>query len=113
MRRALAIAAVVILPLVNTPVAHAAAPDDRQRAFSAAAEEFQVPESVLFYLALWDSILAAIPGVIAAIFYGFYGITRRTHAATRAALEAKRTQPVPPAAADPSVAPGVAPAPAE
>src|SRR5687768_8394455 len=55
MRRALAIAAVVILPLVNTPVARAAEPDDRQRAFSAAAEEFQVPESVLLGVSYLES----------------------------------------------------------
>ncbi|MGN9785681.1 N-acetylmuramoyl-L-alanine amidase [Nonomuraea sp. ZG12] len=55
MRRALAIAAVAILPLVNTPVARAAEPDDRQRAFSAAAEEFQVPESVLLGVSYLES----------------------------------------------------------
>src|SRR5688572_5825725 len=55
MRRALAIAAVVILPLVNTPVARAAEPDDRQQAFAAAAEEFQVPESVLLGVSYLES----------------------------------------------------------
>ncbi|WP_049556757.1 N-acetylmuramoyl-L-alanine amidase [Nonomuraea sp. SBT364] len=56
MRRALAIAAVAILPLVNTTGARAAAePDDRQAAFAAAAEEFKVPQSVLLGVSYLES----------------------------------------------------------
>lgn len=55
-----------------------------------------VPPEVLFNLALWDSVLAAIPGVIAAVFYSLYGINRRTYEETRAALEAKRKMQPPP-----------------
>ncbi|PZG01334.1 N-acetylmuramoyl-L-alanine amidase, partial [Nonomuraea aridisoli] len=58
MRRLLAISLVAALPLSTVTAAHAQAPDDRQQAFAAAAEEFQVPESVLLgvsYLASrWD-----------------------------------------------------------
>lgn len=75
-----------------------------------------VPPDVLFNLALWDSILAAIPGVIAVVFYGLYGINRETYEATRAALEAKRakvpTPPGPPRAKDDPLG-SPAPAPAE
>jgi len=59
MRRALAIAAVAILPLASTlatsTAARAAEPDDRQRAFAAAAEEFRVPESVLLGVSYLES----------------------------------------------------------
>ncbi|MDA0635324.1 N-acetylmuramoyl-L-alanine amidase [Nonomuraea sp. MCN248] len=55
MRRALAIAAVAILPLVDVTAARAAEPDGRQAAFSAAAEEFQVPESVLLGVSYLES----------------------------------------------------------
>ncbi|MFI6479791.1 N-acetylmuramoyl-L-alanine amidase [Nonomuraea sp. NPDC050663] len=59
MRRALI--AVIALPLILTPTVSASAeePGDRQAAFAAAAEEFQVPESVLLgvsYLqSRWDA----------------------------------------------------------
>ncbi len=74
-----------------------------------------VPPEVLFNLALWDSVLAAIPGVIAVFFYGLYGINRRSYETTRAALEARRAATSPPAATPPagSALPGAAPAPAE
>lgn len=49
-----------------------------------------VPPDVLFNLALWDSIMAALPGAVAIIFYGLYGIDRKSHEATRAALTARR-----------------------
>lgn len=55
MRRALAIAAVAILPLAHVTAASAAEPDDRQQAFAAAAEEFQVPESVLLGVSYLES----------------------------------------------------------
>lgn len=71
-----------------------------------------VPPQVLFDLALWDSILAAIPGVIAVGFYSLYGINRRTYEATRAALEARRAAAAQPPSG-PRPAAGLAPAPAE
>ncbi|MFD2349179.1 hypothetical protein ACFSTC_06985 [Nonomuraea ferruginea] len=55
MRRALAIAAVAILPLAHVTAASAAEPDDRQQAFAAAAEEFKVPESVLLGVSYLES----------------------------------------------------------
>lgn len=55
MRRALAIAAVALLPLTGVTAAQAAAPGDRQSAFTAAAQEFQVPESVLLGVSYLES----------------------------------------------------------
>ncbi|NUW45227.1 N-acetylmuramoyl-L-alanine amidase [Nonomuraea rhodomycinica] len=57
MRRALAIAAVAFLPLASIPTAAQAAaePDDRQQAFTAAAAEFKVPESVLLGVSYLES----------------------------------------------------------
>jgi Na+/melibiose symporter-like transporter len=73
----------------------------------------EIPEQVLFDLALWDSVLAAIPGVIAVGFYALYGINRETYERTRAALEAKRAGVA--AGSGPEAPPkgGLAPAPAE
>ncbi|MFI7146315.1 N-acetylmuramoyl-L-alanine amidase [Nonomuraea sp. NPDC050022] len=58
MRRALAIAVVALLPLVNMTAAAgttAEQPPDRQAAFAAAAKEFQVPESVLLGVSYLES----------------------------------------------------------
>ncbi|MGA0605871.1 MFS transporter [Phenylobacterium sp. VNQ135] len=55
-----------------------------------------VPPDVLFNLALWDSVLAAAPGLVAAVFYSLYRIDRKSHAETRAALEARRKAQAPP-----------------
>jgi hypothetical protein len=59
MRRALAITAVALLSLAHTAAhttaARAAEPSDRQRAFAAAAEEFEVPESVLLGVSYLES----------------------------------------------------------
>ncbi|MEV0621293.1 peptidoglycan recognition family protein [Nonomuraea sp. NPDC050404] len=59
MRRLLAISLVAVLPLSNVSAAHAQEPADRQQAFAAAAQEYQVPQSVLLgvsYLqSRWDA----------------------------------------------------------
>lgn len=70
-----------------------------------------VPADVLFNLALWDSVLAAIPGIIAVGFYAMYGINRESYERTRAAL-AERRGAAQPQAARPETPPGAAPAPA-
>ncbi|MDZ4374337.1 MAG: MFS transporter [Phenylobacterium sp.] len=70
-----------------------------------------IPDQVLFDLALWDSVLAAIPGVIAVGFYALYGINRDTYQATRAALDARRAAATPSRDTPPKG--GLAPAPAE
>lgn len=65
-------------------------------AFPQKAQPGVVPEDVLYKLALWDGVLAAVPGVIAAICYGRYAISKETHAATRAAIMARRAAGVTP-----------------
>ncbi len=50
----------------------------------------QVPDAVVQNLALWDGVLAAIPGLIAAAFYARYGITRAKYEATKAQIAARR-----------------------
>ncbi len=58
-------------------------------AFPAKATPGQVPEAVLMGLAAaW--VLSVIPGLIAAIFYGMLNVTRATHDATRAAIDAQK-----------------------
>jgi Na+/melibiose symporter-like transporter len=59
-------------------------------AFPAKAVPGQVPAEVVGNLALWDGVLAAIPGLIAAAFYARYGITRAKFEETRAQIAAKR-----------------------
>ena len=54
-------------------------------AFPAKAVPGQVPEAVLMGLAA-AFVLSAIPGLVAAIFYGMLRVTRATHDATRQAL---------------------------
>src|SRR5690606_8478435 len=63
MRIALAIAAVALLPLTGVTAAHAAAPGDRQSAFTAAAEEFLVPESVRLDVSYLESRWGAHAGM--------------------------------------------------
>jgi Na+/melibiose symporter-like transporter len=73
-------------------------------AFPEKARPGHVDAGVLHNLALWDGVMAAIPGLIAAICYGRYRITRASYEATRAALAERR-------AAAPPVAPKAATAP--
>lgn len=54
-------------------------------AFPAKAVPGQVPEGVLMGLAA-AFVLSAVPGLVAAVFYGMLNVTRATHDATRAAL---------------------------
>lgn len=71
----------------------------------------EVPPEVLFNLALWDSVLAAIPGLIAVGFYSLYGINRESYERTRAALVERRAGDAAAARPPPSKG-GLAPAPA-
>lgn len=59
-------------------------------AFPEKAKPGAVAHDTLVNLALWDGVLAAIPGVIAAICYARYKISRETYEATRAAILARR-----------------------
>lgn len=78
-------------------------------AFPEKAKPGAVGDGVLHNLALWDGVMAAIPGLIAAICYGQYRISRQTYEETRAALVVKRARAG--VAAEPAVVkdpPGVA-----
>ncbi|MBX3482811.1 MFS transporter [Phenylobacterium sp.] len=71
-------------------------------AFPEKARPGAVAHDTLVNLALWDGVLAAVPGVIAAICYGRYAIDRASYEATRAAILARRA-----AGAQPPEAPAV------
>ncbi len=58
-------------------------------AFPAKATPGQVPEPVLMGLAV-AFVLSVIPGLVASIFYGMLNVTRATHDATRAAIDAAK-----------------------
>lgn len=60
-------------------------------AFPVKAQVGQVPAETVWNLALWDGILAAVPGAIAVFFYARYGITRRKYEATKTALAERRS----------------------
>lgn len=79
-------------------------------AFPQKATPGAVADSVLFKLALWDGAIAAVPGLIAALCYARYRISKQSYEETRAALVAKRAR-APAAAAGPTPVkdpPGVA-----
>lgn len=59
-------------------------------AFPEKATPGAVAGDVLFKLVLWDGVLAAVPGLIAAICYARYSISRDSYEVTRAALMARR-----------------------
>ena len=65
-------------------------------AFPVKAVPGQVPDAVLMGLAA-AFVLSAVPGLVAAIFYGLLRVTRATHDATRRALTDRQStaQPVP------------------
>ncbi len=65
-------------------------------AFPAKATPGAVDAGVLSDLAL-AIILSTIPGLLAAVSYAFLRVTRETHAATRAALDAKQAEAAAPA----------------
>lgn len=72
----------------------------------------EVAPAVLGNLALWDGVLAAVPGLIAAVFYARYAITRSLHDATNAQITArhgggdKAEDDTPPPLPDPAITPG-------
>ncbi|WP_293676031.1 MFS transporter [uncultured Phenylobacterium sp.] len=59
-------------------------------AFPRKATPGQVPEDVLFNLALWDGVVTIVPGVLAAICYGRYRINHTTYLETRRLLAERR-----------------------
>ena len=65
-------------------------------AFPEKARPGAVAHDTLVNLALWDGVLAAIPGVIAAICYARYAIDKASYEATRAAILARRAAAGPP-----------------
>lgn len=77
-------------------------------AFPEKARPGAIDPEVLYNLAMWDGLLAAIPGVIAAFCYGRYRIDQATYEATRAALAARRGQPPPQRAGATAVGPAAA-----
>ena len=88
-------------------------------AFPVKAKVGEVPAEVVWNLAVWDGLVATIPGLLAAVFYWRYRITRASYEETRQALHARKsgatapeTSAVPAASdvAAPSIE-GVAPAP--
>ena len=58
--------------------------------FPERAHPGQVAHEIVWNLAFYDGVLAAIPGIIAAFFYARYGITRARYEATKAALADRR-----------------------
>ena len=89
--------------------------------FPVKAQIGEVPAQVIWDLALWDGVLAGIPGFIAVFFYARYKITRATYEETKAALAARRAAGLAPQAMAASAAidvpepmvPPAAPRPAE
>jgi hypothetical protein len=73
-------------------------------AFPEKAKPGAVATDVLHNLALWDGVLAAVPGVIAALCYARYRITRRSYDETREALAKRRAQALAAAAPLPDAA---------
>lgn len=60
-------------------------------AFPVKAKVGEVAAEVVWNLAVWDGLIAAVPGLIAVIFYWRYRITRTTFEATRQALHERRS----------------------
>jgi Na+/melibiose symporter-like transporter len=58
--------------------------------FPPKAKPGTVPDEVLYNLVFVDGVLATIPGLIAAVCYARYNITRARYDATKAALAARR-----------------------
>lgn len=75
-------------------------------AFPERAKPGEVPQETIWNLAACDGVLAAIPGIIAAVFYARYGISKAKYEETKSELALRRAslgQPAPPpvlAAAD-------------
>jgi len=89
--------------------------------FPVRAQVGEVPAQVIWDLALWDGVLAGIPGFIAVFFYARYKITRASYEETKAALAERRAAGLGPQATAVSAAidvpepmiPPTAPRPAE
>ena len=64
-------------------------------AFPPKATPGHVPASVLHNLALWDGVIATVPGLIAIFAYARYRITRTSHEAIQAELGARRRAQAP------------------
>ena len=58
--------------------------------FPTKAKPGEIPAEVMHNLALWDGVLAAVPGLIAMIFYARYNINRASYEATKLALTEHR-----------------------
>lgn len=83
-------------------------------AFPERAKPGEVDPGILFNLAMWDGLIAAVPGVLAAFCYGRYRISKAQYEATREALVARRGHSTAgPAKSAAGVAGAVAPTPAE
>jgi glycoside/pentoside/hexuronide:cation symporter, GPH family len=50
----------------------------------------EVAPDILYNMALWDGVMASIPGLIAVVFYARYRITLQSYEATKAALDSRR-----------------------
>ena len=82
--------------------------------FPAKAKPGEIPAEVMHNLALWDGVLAAVPGLIAMIFYAKYNINRASYEATKLALtEHRATARAAVVAEQARPLRGAAPAPAE
>jgi glycoside/pentoside/hexuronide:cation symporter, GPH family len=60
-------------------------------AFPSGVKPGEVPQPILDDLAL-ALLISTIPGLIAAVFYGMIRVTRKTHEATRAAIDARNAE---------------------
>jgi len=80
-------------------------------AFPEKAQPGAVAAGVLHNLALWDGVIAAVPGLIAAVCYARYRISRTTYEATRTALAEKRAKAAAATPAPAAVPSGVQPKP--
>lgn len=81
--------------------------------FPAKATPGQIPADVMHNLALWDGLMAAIPGLIAMLFYAKYNINRASYEATKLALTEQRATARAAVVAEQQAPRGAAPAPAE
>ena len=66
-------------------------------AFPEKAKPGEVDIQVLHSLALWDGVIAGVPAVVAAFFYGRYRINRTSYDQTRAAIAARKAAAAAPA----------------
>ncbi|HEY9218193.1 MAG TPA: MFS transporter [Phenylobacterium sp.] len=67
-------------------------------AFPKKAEPGTIPDGVLFNLALWDGVIAMVPGLLAVAFYAKYKIDRLAYEKTRTALAGRPHEDMSPTA---------------